>query len=115
MILQRKIKEKEKTVFTRTEMTDPTKPNPGIFNRAFKTAIGTDRVAATKRKIVKNVTRKSVVNEPQIEYESGSDEEKEKVEREVGLNAHVTNLPHGMTDTRLKTLAGDHVQVMCAF
>ncbi|CAK1547584.1 unnamed protein product [Leptosia nina] len=119
VILQRKVAEKEKSVFSRMEATDPTKPNPGIFNRAFKTAIGSEMeskrskdIREVPRKIVKcdDGSRKIVKNddEPQIEYESGSEDE--NVSREVGLMADVSNLPHGMTDTRLKTLAGNLVQ-----
>ncbi|XP_049880973.1 titin-like isoform X2 [Pectinophora gossypiella] len=106
VILQRKISNQanEKSVssvFTRIEVkTDPTKPNPGIFSRAVRTAIGTDK----NRLVVKK-------DEPQIEYESGSDlDEDMLLEEEVGNIAVVSNLPHGMTDTRLKTLAGTDVQ-----
>lgn len=103
VILQRKITQqaKDKSVFTRIEIkTDPSKPNPGIFSRAVRT-IGKD-----SRIIVKK-------EEPQIEYESESDLDEDKLlEEDVGMIAVVTNLPHGMTDTRMKTLAGNDVQVM---
>ncbi|XP_047519420.1 uncharacterized protein LOC125059174 isoform X2 [Pieris napi] len=110
VILQRKMTDRDKSVFSRIEKTDPTKPNPGIFNRAFKTAVGSDRIDDRKRardvrKVVGAVERD---DEPKVEYESGSDEE--NLQKEAGLTAAVGNLPHGITDTRLKTLAGEHVQ-----
>nr|XP_034826247.1 titin-like [Maniola hyperantus] len=97
VILQRKIQTKEKSVFSRID-NDPTQPNPGIFSRAVRTAIGSE-----KPRIV-------IKNEPTIEYESGSDVDEDKLLEEYGMMAIVTNLPHGMTDTRLNTLAGNDVQ-----
>ncbi|XP_063391633.1 serine/arginine repetitive matrix protein 1-like [Cydia fagiglandana] len=99
VVLQRKVTQtKEKSVFSRIEVNDPSKPNPGIFSRAVRTAIGTDK----PRIVVKR-------EEPEIEYESGSDDER-LLDEDSGLVASVTNLPHGITDTRLKTLAGSDVQ-----
>ncbi|XP_039765501.1 titin-like isoform X2 [Pararge aegeria] len=98
VILQRKIQTKEKSVFSRIDQNDPTKPNPGIFSRAVRTAIGSEK------------TRIVIQNEPTIEYESGSDIDEDKLLEEYGNLAIVTNLPHGMTDTRLNTLAGNDVQ-----
>ncbi|XP_063544787.1 titin-like isoform X2 [Cydia strobilella] len=99
VVLQRKVTQtKEKSVFSRIEVNDPSKPNPGIFSRAVRTAIGTD-----KPRIV--VQR----DEPEIEYESGSDDDR-LLQEHSGLVADVSNLPHGITDTRLKTLAGSDVQ-----
>ncbi|XP_023949501.2 titin isoform X2 [Bicyclus anynana] len=98
VILQRKIQTKEKSVFSRIDKNDPTQPHPGIFSRAVRTAIGSDK------------TRIVVKNEPSIEYESGSDIDEDKLLEDYGNMAIVTNLPHGMTDTRLNTLAGNDVQ-----
>ncbi|CAH4032253.1 unnamed protein product [Pieris brassicae] len=110
VILQRKMTERDKSVFSRIEKTDPTKPNPGIFNRAFKTAVGSDKIGDRKR--ARDVARVFGAverdDEPKVEYESGSDEEDPR--EEAGSTAAVGNLPHGITDTRLKTLAGEHVQ-----
>ncbi|XP_045507209.1 TRAF3-interacting protein 1-like isoform X1 [Colias croceus] len=141
VILQRK-GDKEKSVFSRIDQNDPTKPNPGIFSRAFK-SIGTERivrndtiqvvdrkelssdgrkvasdsrkVASDSRKVSSDLRKVSsdgrkMSDEPEVEYESGSDDEGVTKPREVGLSAAVSNLPHGMTDTRLRTLAGDFVQ-----
>ncbi|CAG9132539.1 unnamed protein product [Plutella xylostella] len=108
VVLQRKaptptkLDKPDKSVFSRIEIkTDPTKPNPGIFSRAVRTAIGTDKSRIVLKK----------QEEPQVEYESESDVDEEKLlSEEVGMVAVVVNLPHGMTDTRLKTLAGSDVQ-----
>ncbi|XP_022126939.2 microtubule-associated protein futsch isoform X2 [Pieris rapae] len=113
VILQRKTAERDKSVFSRIEKTDPTKPNPGIFNRAFKTAVGSDKIDGRKRardvrRVVGTVGAVERDDEPKVEYESGSDEE--NLQQKTGSTAAVRNLPHGITDTRLKTLAGDHVQ-----
>ncbi|CAH0715076.1 unnamed protein product, partial [Brenthis ino] len=94
VILQRKVP--EKSVFSRIETTDPTKPNPGIFSRAVRTAI---RIPEKSRIVIKNA---------QIDYQSDSDDN--ILDQEVGFVAEVTNLPFGMTDTRMKTLAGQDVQ-----
>ncbi|XP_061384706.1 titin-like isoform X2 [Danaus plexippus] len=86
VILQNKIQPNDKPS-SRLQPTDKSfsRLQPGgIFSRAV-TAIGTAK--------------------PDIEYES-SDEDV-KVKNETGLIAVVENLPYGMTDTRLKTLAGD--------
>ncbi|XP_048007192.1 RNA-binding protein 33 isoform X2 [Leguminivora glycinivorella] len=99
VVLQRKVTQtKEKSVFSRIEASDPSKPNPGIFSRAVRTAIGSDK----PRIVLKR-------DEPEVEYESGSDDDR-LLEEESGLVADVSNLPHGITDTRLKTLAGSEVQ-----
>ncbi|XP_061705656.1 serine/arginine repetitive matrix protein 1-like [Cydia pomonella] len=99
VVLQRKVTQsKEKSVFSRIEVNDPSKPNPGIFSRAVRTAIGSDK----PRIVLKR-------DEPEIEYDSGSDDER-LLDQHGGLVAAVSNLPHGMTDTRLKTLAGSDVQ-----
>ncbi|KAJ2937559.1 hypothetical protein O0L34_g18643 [Tuta absoluta] len=102
VILQRKVSQTEKSVFTRIEVkSDPTKPNPGIFSRAVRT------LNSDKSRIVINKKQ----DEPQIEYESDSEVDEDKLlQDEIGNLALVTNLPHGMTDTRLKTLAGSDVQ-----
>ncbi|XP_013168778.1 PREDICTED: serine/arginine repetitive matrix protein 1-like isoform X2 [Papilio xuthus] len=77
----------------------------GIFTRAVRTALHAPH------------------HEPQVEYASDSDESAgggaggappphsppTRTPR-TARTAHVHNLPHGITDTRLKTLAGDHVQ-----
>ncbi|XP_050676347.1 RNA-binding protein 33-like isoform X2 [Leptidea sinapis] len=105
VILQRK--GAEKSVFVRMESTDPTKPHPGIFSRAFK-SLGTSEVSKSDRLSKSDV--KSDKHEPQVEYESES--ESDDLPQELGLVAFVTNLPHGITDTRLRTLAGDSVQSM---
>ncbi|KAM3957239.1 uncharacterized protein ACR2FA_008798 [Aphomia sociella] len=100
VVLQNKITQsKEKSVFSRIETkNDPSKPNPGIFSRAVRTAIGSDK----PRIVVKKQ------EEPQIEYNSDSDIDEDRL---LGGNvAVVTNLPDGITDTRLKTLAGGDVQ-----
>ncbi|KPJ21526.1 hypothetical protein RR48_00292 [Papilio machaon] len=84
----------------------------GIFTRAVRTAI--------------NSAHK---HEPQVEYASDSDEAGAPGGGAPGAvgggapgavgggarTAHVDNLPHGITDTRLKTLAGDHVQVILVY
>lgn len=101
MILQRKAP-KDKSVFSRIEVkTDPSKPNPGIFSRAVRTAIGTEntRIVINKK------------DEPQVQFESDSDLDEDTLLEDSGNTASVANLPHGMTDTRLKTLAGNEVQV----
>ncbi|XP_063833990.1 BAG domain-containing protein Samui-like [Ostrinia nubilalis] len=103
VILQRKTQptKDSKSVFSRIETkTDPTKPHPGIFSRAVRTAIGSDTRIVIKKH-----------EEPHVEFESDSDLDEDKLlDEEVGNVADVTNLPHGMTDTRLKTLAGNDVQ-----
>lgn len=48
---------------------------------------------------------------PQVEYDSDSTVDEERLLSDDPTVAVVTNLPHGMTDTRLKTLAGNDVQV----
>ncbi|XP_041971476.1 titin-like isoform X2 [Aricia agestis] len=91
VILQRKTN-KEK-IF-RVEKTDPTRPHPGIFSRAVTAIV-------------------DVKNEPQVEYDSGSDDDNSPAGKKSPVAKHValvTNLPHGMTDTRLTTLAGNEVQ-----
>ncbi|KAJ8708498.1 hypothetical protein PYW07_010623 [Mythimna separata] len=101
VILQRKApKEKSSSVFSRIEVkTDPTKPNPGIFSRAVRTAIGTENTRIVIKK-----------DEPQIQFESDSEIDEDTLLEDSGNIATVANLPHGMTDTRLKTLAGNEVQ-----
>ncbi|XP_013194786.1 titin isoform X2 [Amyelois transitella] len=94
VVLQTKFaSKKEKSVFARIEKTDPSKPNPGIFSRAVRTAIGSDK----NRIVVKK-------DEPTVEYGSDSDDEM--------MIAMVSNLPEGITDTRLKTLAGADLQTL---
>lgn len=103
MILQRKTAQaaKDKSVFSRIEVkTDPSKPNPGIFSRAVRTAIGGENTRIVIKK-----------DEPQIQFESDSDIDEDSLLEDSGNIATVMNLPHGMTDTRLKTLAGNDVQV----
>ncbi|GBP91734.1 hypothetical protein EVAR_92011_1 [Eumeta japonica] len=39
-ILQRKATIQDKSVYTRVDKTHPSRPNPGIFSRAVKKAIG---------------------------------------------------------------------------
>lgn len=108
VVLQRKITAKgtektEKSVYARIEIkNDPTQPNPGIFSRAVRTAIGNDK----NRIVVKKV------EDTTVEYDSEGSEEERLLSEENDCVAMVTNLPHGMTDTRLKTLAGNDVQVM---
>ncbi|XP_045540192.1 serine/arginine repetitive matrix protein 1-like isoform X2 [Papilio machaon] len=105
-----KPKEEEKSIkpFSNRRVVLQRKPNQtismGIFTRAVRTAI--------------NSAHK---HEPQVEYASDSDEAGAVGGGAPGAvgggaagggarTAHVDNLPHGITDTRLKTLAGDHVQ-----
>ncbi|CAG9568570.1 unnamed protein product [Danaus chrysippus] len=86
VILQNKVQPSDKPT-SRLQPTDKSfsRLQPGgIFSRAV-TAIGTAK--------------------PDIEYESSDEDVNEK--NETGLTAVVENLPYGMTDTRLKTLAGD--------
>ncbi|KAJ8708852.1 hypothetical protein PYW08_010234 [Mythimna loreyi] len=101
VILQRKApKEKSSSVFSRIEVkSDPTKPNPGIFSRAVRTAIGTENTRIVIKK-----------DEPQVQFESDSEIDEDTLLEDSGNIATVANLPHGMTDTRLKTLAGSEVQ-----
>ncbi|XP_053620470.1 RNA-binding protein 33-like isoform X2 [Plodia interpunctella] len=95
VILQTKLtQQKEKSVFSRIEKTDPSKPNPCIFSRAVRTAIGGEKTRIVVKK-----------DEPTVEY--GTDDTDEEI-----LTALVSNLPDGMTDTRLKTLAGSDVQTL---
>lgn len=105
VILQRKnTTVKEKSVFSRME-ADRTQPSAGIFSRAVRIAIND--------KMPLPATTKSRQDEPQIEYESDSEvDEDELLNEETGNVAMVDNLPHGMTDTRLRTLAGNDVQVI---
>ncbi|KAG6451737.1 hypothetical protein O3G_MSEX007312 [Manduca sexta] len=88
VILQRRVTQKEKI---RAE-TDPTQPTLGIFSRAVRTAVrGTD--------------------EPRVELAEDDDELPAKGARlPTSAIAAVMNLPPGITDTRLKTLAGNDVQ-----
>ncbi|XP_068624076.1 neurofilament heavy polypeptide-like isoform X2 [Battus philenor] len=72
-------------------------PSAGIFSRAVRTALGAERARLVGKR-----------EEPQLEF--GSDSEEEAPPPPAGNTAHVDNLPHGITDTRLKTLAGDDVQ-----
>ncbi|PZC83194.1 hypothetical protein B5X24_HaOG208285 [Helicoverpa armigera] len=101
VILQRKSgATKDKSVFSRIEVkSDPSKPNPGIFSRAVRTAIGTE----STRIVIKK-------EEPQVQFESDSEIDEESLLEDTGNIATVSNLPHGMTDTRLKTLAGNEIQ-----
>ncbi|GBP85255.1 hypothetical protein EVAR_92022_1 [Eumeta japonica] len=106
VVLQRKATIQDKSVYTRVDKTDPSRPNPGIFSRAVKKAIGGENT----RVVVKHH------DEPKVEYEMDSDVDEEQFLNEAeNLVALVTNLPHGMTETRLRTLAGDGVQVKMRF
>lgn len=97
VILQRK-PTKEKSIFSRVD-SDRSQPSAGIFSRAVRIAIN-DKIT------------KKQEPEPQIDYGSDSDiDEDTLLNEEIGNVAAVDNLPHGMTDTRLRTLAGNDVQV----
>lgn len=72
-------------------------PRPlAIFSRAVRTALGDGRARR---------------DAPCVEYDSASDDDERALGADMGARALVANLPHGMTDTRLKTLAGSDVQV----
>lgn len=88
-------------MFNRIEptTTDPSKPNPGIFNRAVRTIREKSRIVIKNAKI-------------EYEYDSDDNNQEESNMADVKNMAEVKNLPFGMTDTRLKALAGQDVQVI---
>ncbi|CAK1589422.1 unnamed protein product [Parnassius mnemosyne] len=89
-----------RVILQRKSVTAPA-PAAGIFSRAVRTAIGPDRTALLAKRS----------DEPEVEYASDSDDDAPtRPAAAAGKLAHVDNLPHGITDTRLRTLAGDHVQ-----
>lgn len=112
------LQKKDKSVFGRGDgKADPSKPNPGIFSRAVRTAIGHDPRPHPPGGAV---TPAAATPDPQLEYGTDSDSEGGGVGVGVaGVAARrvaaVANLPHGITDTRLRTLAGNLLQVILAF
>ncbi|XP_022837366.1 LOW QUALITY PROTEIN: titin-like [Spodoptera litura] len=98
VILQRK-SPKEKSVFSRIEVkADVSHPGAGIFSRAVRTAINPDpRPAQTTQS-----------REPAVHVDEDSEDEDEV--QSSASTARVSNLPPGITDTRLRTLAGNELQ-----
>lgn len=90
--------------------SDPTQAHAGIFSRAVRTAIGAAGAAGAAGADSARVVLKK--DEPQIQFESDSEIDEDSLLEESGIVATVANLPHGMTDTRLKTLAGTELQVI---
>lgn len=107
-------KQTDNSVFSRIERNDRdlSKPNVGIFSRAIRNTIALDTGLVVARRLTKLEDRED--KEPAVLYEEEDDCDEDSSPPPASVTqllAIVSNLPHGMTDTRLRSLAGEQVQV----